>query len=77
MTTLELNEELFRQLAVISTDEGMMRKAIKALKRITGTKEDKTLMSREDFMARIEHAAQGKAKSFGSVEDIDKYVRSL
>jgi hypothetical protein len=34
-------------------------------------------MSREDFMARIEHAAQGKAKSFGSVEDIDKYVRSL
>lgn len=34
MTTLQLNAELFSELSTISTDEGMMRKAIKALKRI-------------------------------------------
>ena len=35
MTALQLNAELFRELNVIVTDEGMMRKAIKALRRIT------------------------------------------
>lgn len=63
MTSMELNQELFRQLAVISGDENMMRKAIKALKRIIGKAEEKdaTLMSREDFMARVEQAAHGKS----------------
>ncbi len=36
---MELNQELFRQLAIISGDEGMMRKAVKALKRIIGKAE--------------------------------------
>lgn len=35
MTTLQLNAELFRELSLISEDEGMMEKAIKALRRIT------------------------------------------
>ncbi len=37
MTALQLNAELFRELNVIVTDEGMMEKAIKALRRITTT----------------------------------------
>ncbi len=41
MTSMELNQELFRQLAVISGDENMMRKAVKALKRIIGKAEEK------------------------------------
>lgn len=39
MTTLQLNAELFRELSIISEDEGMMKKAIKALKRITTQKQ--------------------------------------
>ena len=35
MTALQLNAELFRELSIISEDEGMMKKAIKALRRIT------------------------------------------
>ena len=35
MTTLQLNAELFHELSIISEDEGMMKKAIKALRRIT------------------------------------------
>lgn len=35
MTSLQLNAELFRELSIISEDEGMMKKAIKALRRIT------------------------------------------
>lgn len=41
MTSMELNQELFRLLAVISGDENMMRKAVKALKRIIGKAEEK------------------------------------
>ena len=39
MTSLQLNAELFHELSIISEDEGMMKKAIKALKRITAQKQ--------------------------------------
>lgn len=39
MTALRLNVELFRELSIISEDEGMMKKAIKALKKITAQKQ--------------------------------------
>lgn len=79
MTSTELNQELFRQLAIISADDKLMRKAVKALKCIVGKEEemDATEMSREEFMARVEQADRGKSISFKSIEDIDQYVRSL
>ena len=39
MTAFEMNAELFRQLSIIAEDEGLMKKALKALKRITAQKE--------------------------------------
>ncbi|MBQ2352267.1 MAG: hypothetical protein II394_08655, partial [Bacteroidales bacterium] len=38
MTTTELNAELFRELSIIAEDEGLMRKALKALKKLTAQK---------------------------------------
>jgi hypothetical protein len=38
MTALQLNAELFRELSIIAEDEGLMQKALKALKRITSRK---------------------------------------
>ncbi len=53
MTTaqLQLNEELFETLAEISQDESLMRKAVKALKRIVSKaqKDDPTLMTKEEL----------------------------
>lgn len=78
MTSMELDQELFRQLAIISGDEGMMRKAVKALKRIVKKEgEDETLMRSADFKARLEQAERGESKSFANVEELDKYVRAL
>lgn len=81
MTTaqLNLNEELFETLAEISQDEGMMRKAVKALKRILAKahKDDPTLMTKEEFFARIEEASKGPSKSFATVDELDAYIRSL
>ena len=39
MTTIQMNAELFRQLSIIAEDESLMKKALKALKRITAQKE--------------------------------------
>lgn len=58
MTALQLNAELFRELSIISEDEGMMKKAIKALKKISAQKQamDETeyIMSSPE-MVRILH----------------------
>lgn len=78
MTTMQLNEELFHQLAIIAKDEGLMRKAVKALKRIAGKEAPETpRMSREEFYARIEKASQGESRSFADVNELNNYVSSL
>ena len=58
MTTTQLNAELFRELNIIVTDDGLMQKAIKALRRITAEKkaEDETnyIMSSTTMMEILE-----------------------
>ena len=58
MTTTQLNAELFRELNIIVTDDGLMQKAIKALRRITAEKkaEDETnyIMSSPTMMEILE-----------------------
>jgi len=58
MTTTQLNAELFRVLNIIVTDDGLMQKAIKALRRITAEKkaEDETnyIMSSPTMMEILE-----------------------
>ena len=39
MTSLELNAELFRELSIIAEDEGLMKKAVKYLKKLTTQKQ--------------------------------------
>jgi len=39
MTALELNAELFRELSIIAGDEGLMKKALKAIKRLAAKKQ--------------------------------------
>lgn len=39
MTALELNAELFRELSIIAEDEGLMKKAVKYLKKLTTQKQ--------------------------------------
>ena len=39
MTVMELNAELFRELSIIAEDEGLMKKAVKYLKKLTAKKQ--------------------------------------
>ena len=68
---LQLNSELFGALQIISEDEGMMKKAVKALKRIASQKqtmnETEYLMSSPAMAERLMQAQEdiktGKGKS--------------
>ena len=39
MTTSEFNAELFHELSIIAQDEGLMKKAVKYLKKLTAQKQ--------------------------------------
>ena len=54
MTALQLNSELFRELNIIVTDEGMMEKAIIALRRITKPRVKKSKTTAVDNNAVVD-----------------------
>ena len=58
MTAMELNVELFRQLSLIADDETLMRKAVKAIQRITKQREEAEYISKADLLAGIDSGLQ-------------------
>ena len=79
MTALQLNADIYRNLAILSEDESMLEKAAKSLRRLVNKMtEDPTCMSKEEFFARVDRAEQGPTVyTAKSVEELDKYIRSL
>ena len=77
MTTIQLNAEILRNLGTLAEDEGMLKRVAKYLRKLVAEKEDSTLMTKEDFFAKIERAEKQPGKSFASVDELDKYIRSL
>ena len=77
MTALQMNAEIFRQLSLIAEDDSKMKRALKALRRIAEPKPDPTLMSREEFFARVDEAKKGPSMRFTNVEELDRYISSL
>ena len=75
MTALQLNAEVFRQLSLIADDESKMKRALKALKRIAEPKPDPTLMTREEFFARIDRASKGPLYELGTDESLDDLIK--
>ena len=46
-------------------------------KLVAEKKDDPTFMPEEEFFQMIDEAKKGPSKRFESVEDLDKYIRSL
>ena len=79
MTALELNAELFRELSIIAEDEGLMKKAVKYLKKLTAKKQamDETeyIMSSPEMVRIIRQGEKDIEEGRGRViklEDIWK-----
>jgi len=77
MTAVQLNAEILRNLGALVEDENMLKRVAKYLRKLVSEKEDATLMTEEEFFAKIERAEKQPGKSFESVDELDKYIRSL
>ncbi len=72
-----MNTELWQSIGTIADSEPLMKRLTRYAKKLVKEKQDPTLMSKEEFFAKIERAEKQQGKSFASVEELDKYIRSI
>ena len=82
MTALELNAELYRAMSEIADDETLMAKVLKYVKKLaTQKKADPTLMTKEEFFAKIdkslEQAQKGQVHRMQPGETLDGFLRRV
>lgn len=75
MTAIQLNAEIYRTMGVIAEDEGLLRQALKYLKKLASKKQDEALMTKEDFFARVDRAKKGKAAVMLPNENLTDFLR--
>ena len=56
MTAIQMNAELLRNMSIIAEDENLLRRAAKYLRKLVAEKEDPTLMTKDEFFARVDKA---------------------
>ena len=76
-----MNTELWQSIGAIADNQSLMQRLTRYAKRLVKEKEDPTLMSKEEFFARIDEAKkeyeEGKYTSFDNIEDMNKWLQSL
>lgn len=81
MTAIELNAQIWRDMAEIADSEPLMKQLAKYLKKLVAKKQDETLMTKEEFFRRVDEAReeirQGKGKRFSNPEEMNAWLNSL
>ena len=76
-----MNAELLRNMSIIAEDENLLRRAAKYLRKLVAEKEDPTLMTKDEFFARVDKAekeiAEGKGITFTNKDDMNAWLESL
>jgi hypothetical protein len=85
MNTAAINSysaEILRGLGAISDNEASLARVAKYVRRVVKEQEkDSTLMTEEEFFARVEKAekqiADGKGITFANLDDMNQWLNSL
>ena len=81
MTTVELNAQIWRDMGILADSESMMKRVAKYLRKLVAEKEDPTLMTKEEFFARVDKAekeiAEDKGITFTNKDDMNAWLNSL
>ena len=78
MTALQLNADIYRNLAILSEDESMLEKAAKSLRRLVNEMtEDPTCMSKEEYFAMLDQAEKGPRHRMLPDEDLTAFLRRM
>ncbi|MBO7624715.1 MAG: hypothetical protein J6S82_05330 [Bacteroidales bacterium] len=79
--TNTMNTELWQSIGAIADNEPLMRRLTRYAKKLAKEKNDPTLMSKEEFFAKLEKAEQQIADGKYSVllpgEDLTTHLRRL
>ena len=80
--TLTLNGDFFRDLSVVAEDEGLLKRAVRYVKKLAKEKlADPTLMTEDEFFAKLDRAereiAEGKGTRFTNLDDMHAWLNSL
>ena len=81
MNAMELNAQIWRDIAEIADDEALMIRLAKYLKRLAAKKNDPTEMTKEEFYRHIEEAeaqyARGEYSEMLPGEDLTAHLKRL
>jgi uncharacterized short protein YbdD (DUF466 family) len=81
MTTVQLNAQIWRDMGILADSEAMMKRVAKYLRKLVKEREDHTLMTKEEFFARLDKAekeiADGKGITFTNRDDMNAWLNSL
>ena len=81
MTAIELNAQIWRDMAEIADSEPLMKQLAKYLKKLVAKKTDQTLMTKEEFFAKLDEAEQQMERGEYSVmlpgEDLTTHLKRL
>ena len=80
MTAVQLNTmntELWQSIGAIADSEPLMKRLTRYAKKLVKEKNDPTLMSKEEFFNMLDEAEKGPSRRFDSVEELDRYIKSL
>lgn len=76
MNAAQLNADILHNLGIIADDETMLDRVAKYLRRVVKQMTyDPTLMSKEEFFARVDEAAKGPSHAMYPDEDLTAYLK--
>jgi len=82
MTAVQLNAEILRNLGALAEDESMLKRVAKYLRKLVSEKEaDPTLLSKEEFFARVDEAREqikrGEGVEMLPDESLDEFLNRV
>ena len=81
MNALQLNANIYESLSIISKDETLLKRAATYLHKLAEKKKDETLMTKEEYFAKIDRALQqaerGEGTTVRNENELVDYFNSL
>ena len=79
---MQLNAEMLRNMSIIAEDENLLKRAAKYMRKLVAEKKaDPTLLTKEEFLARVDKAekeiAEGKGITFTNRDDMNAWLDSI
>ena len=82
MTAIQMNAQILRNMSIIAEDEHLLKRAAKYLcKLVTEKQADPTLLTKEDFFARVDEARdqirRGEGVEMLPDESLDEFLKRV